>query len=234
MKKNCYLMKIKLKYHLINLHIETLDFASQTTEANHNNDDGSADLRFMTVDLTSDPDVVPIEQPSVIVISGGILNDANKSNTFTQAKKRKHVTFRNAEIPEKKQKFDTDSNKSITRICSISTKDNRTDNSNKMPYKCPICAEEYNRNSKLVAHMKTHMKTHEKRCKLKRYECYLCKIRRSKGCLLEHMSLHTGVEPFRCSHCLKCFISNHRLSVHTKRYHKKSKQTVVNVVGVTK
>lgn len=216
-----------IKFHPINSFIDNVDFVSRTAEGNHNNDVGLTASRFDTIDLTSDSDavMVPIEQQSVIVTPRSILNNANETNTVTQAKKRKHVTFMDAEIPGKRQKLDT------------------------AGYKCTFCAKEFNRQTKLEAHMKTHKtvdmhqsafqcsicckrftiektwKSHEQKCNLKRYECYLCKKRlKTNGYLLEHMSsTHTGLKPFRCSECPKCFVTKRGLSVHTNKDHKKGK-----------
>lgn len=175
----------------------------------------------MPVDSTSNSDAVLIEQQSVTVTPESSLNNnVNKSNALTQTKKRKHVTLVDAETLVKKRKIGTGtsiSKQSSVDSCSTSTQQHKNltiDNRNEMPYKCTICAEEFNRLPKFQAHKKTHekqsfqcricckkfdvkktCKTHENQCKKAGHECYLCKKRTSKVDDLKiHMSQHIGLK----------------------------------------
>lgn len=208
---------------------------------------------MLTVDLTLDAEAERVDNSSVIVAPARSLNiNANKPKT--PAKKRKNVTFTDdAEVPGKKQKVDTgpqlNVGSSSTEQHGNSTMDNH--------YKCAICAKEYSRYSKLEAHMKAHendilfkcsecnakfsrsqennWKSHLERCKLKLFECYLCKKRtHSKMNLREHIRNHAGVKPFRCSECEKRFVSKRAILGHKKKDHKKGKQAVVTVKNATK
>lgn len=210
-----------------------------------------------TIDLTLDSEVGPVDNPSVIGNPARNLNiNANKSNT--RVKKRKNVTFANdAEVPGKKHKLDAGSqlnfDASSTEQHGNLTMNNRADDT----YKCAICAKEYSRNSKLEAHMKAHendimfncaicnrkfsrskennWKSHVEGCKLKLFECYLCKKKMHlKINLLEHIRNHAGVKRFRCSKCAQRFVSKRAVLGHIKKDHKKGKQAVVNVKNATK
>ncbi|XP_031635239.1 zinc finger protein 37-like [Contarinia nasturtii] len=115
------------------------------------------------------------------------------------------------------------------------------------PFKCNICAKGFTQKAHLNVHIRTHAKlfpfhclicrqgfnvkrtkdTHEKKCNLRRYECYLCKYDTLyKTHLVRHMCIHTVSRPFRCSHFAKRFAKKSDLESHLKRLNGKAKLQV--------
>ncbi|XP_055326070.1 zinc finger protein 239-like, partial [Sitodiplosis mosellana] len=95
------------------------------------------------------------------------------------------------------------------------------------PFPCKICNKRFTQKSNLHAHLKTHTDeypfscsvclkrfaqdderlVHENVCNGRRFECHLCKeySTSNEAHLKEHMRVHSGDRPFRCSFCSKRF-----------------------------
>ncbi|XP_031631845.1 zinc finger and SCAN domain-containing protein 31-like [Contarinia nasturtii] len=109
------------------------------------------------------------------------------------------------------------------------------------PYRCDNCHKEFARMEHLKRHkvshtdqipfhcrgcfkgfsQKTEKDGHEKMCKLRRYECHICKkfVTVNKCDLKIHMQQHTGAKPFRCEVCMKCFKRKEHLKKHLDQMH---------------
>lgn len=251
---------------MTNSFIETADSVSSspTSSDNKAGDSTASDTACTNKinDLTSNPDQRPLAQQQT---TKSILNVSSVS----RAKKRKHVSFEDAEISGKKQKHDDTAKQSDidSRSSSKVNKENSNlsidigaDSGDEVHlYKCTFCAREFNRNTKLEAHVKSahkedvmhqmipfqcsnckrrftaesDWKSHEKQCKSRRYECYLCgKSRGSKALLLEHMTVHTGEKPsLRCSECTKCYRTEGSFMSHFRKVHKKNKAAAASAVA---
>ncbi|XP_055306622.1 gastrula zinc finger protein XlCGF8.2DB-like [Sitodiplosis mosellana] len=108
------------------------------------------------------------------------------------------------------------------------------------PFPCTICSKRFTQKPHLQSHMKAHVNEflfscstcfqgfhrseekveHESGCKVRRYECHLCKEYSTvyKTNLENHMRVHTGERPFECDHCLKKFTQANHLKVHLKSH----------------
>lgn len=86
------------------------------------------------------------------------------------------------------------------------------------PFRCENCKSGFS--------YEVHCKYHEKKCKKRKYECYLCKdIRRNKISLQYHIrSQHSGDKSFGCSLCPERFYINGSILQHMKRKHNKTKR----------
>lgn len=209
------------------------------------------DSNTSMIDLTLDPDALPIAvgQSVIVVASASIQDNADESTPTVWTNKRKHTL--GVENLKKKQKFDVALNKaneSDSVSLSSESNGNCTNGSDlETTYKCEICSSSFNRKPKLDAHKETHKKvplyyvhtfqcsicndkfsaeeqwkSHKNKCKLKRYECYLCKSRSNGEKLMqEHIRQHSGDKPLKCCECEKCFASRLGLNRHKKKIHKK-------------
>ncbi|XP_055307956.1 zinc finger protein 845-like [Sitodiplosis mosellana] len=108
------------------------------------------------------------------------------------------------------------------------------------PFPCSVCQKRFTRKQHLLSHMKKHVDEflfsysncsqgfhrsdekleHETGCKIRRYECHLCKEYSTldKTNLKHHLLLHTGERPFECDQCSKRFKRKNALKYHRKTH----------------
>ncbi|XP_055307489.1 oocyte zinc finger protein XlCOF28-like, partial [Sitodiplosis mosellana] len=108
------------------------------------------------------------------------------------------------------------------------------------PFPYSLCRKRFTTKQNLQSHMKTHVDEflfscsncsqgfdrseekveHESDCKVRRYECHLCKefSTLDKTKLKRHLLVHTGVRPFECEQCSKRFNQPTALRLHRKTH----------------
>lgn len=88
---------------------------------------------------------------------------------------------------------------------------------NEFPFYCRICFSGF--------FQKCEKETHEKSCKMRRYECHMCKkcVTMYITNLKRHMQIHNGKKPFQCEVCKMVFSSRIYLKKHVDIIHTTSK-----------
>lgn len=77
-------------------------------------------------------------------------------------------------------------------------------------FHCPDCLQGFDVENEKIEH--------ETNCKIRRYECHLCKksFRLNKASMMIHMRVHSGNKPFGCGECFKHFTNRSSLNTHMK------------------
>lgn len=117
------------------------------------------------------------------------------------------------------------------------------------PFPCNMCSKRFCKKQDLQSHMKTHVDEfpfvcsncfqgfhekiekmeHENQCKVRRYECYLCKKYSTpfKTDLQQHIRIHSGQKSFECDNCDKKFASVSNLKRHILTHEPKKPSVAV-------
>lgn len=134
-------------------------------------------------------------------------------------------------------KYSTNRKESINR--------HQTSHIEKKPLSCNYCAKEFLYLRNLDHHKRSHVadflfhclvclkecptkdaaNEHQRNCRIRRYECFDCKISiQHKNTLVEHLRKHSGMRPLSCKNkkCQKTFRQKSSLNRHIKLVHKKS------------
>ncbi|XP_026747986.1 zinc finger and SCAN domain-containing protein 12-like [Trichoplusia ni] len=83
-------------------------------------------------------------------------------------------------------------------------------------YQCDHCKKTFSVKGNLSGHMRLHDKSRRS------YDCRICGKQFTSSCnRTRHMFLHTGLKPFRCSACDKCFVTAGELKAHVDFVHLK-------------
>ncbi|XP_026747987.1 zinc finger protein 568-like [Trichoplusia ni] len=86
----------------------------------------------------------------------------------------------------------------------------------KKQYQCDHCDKSFSVKGNLSGHMRLHDKSR------RLYDCRICGKQYTSLCNMKrHMFLHTGLKPFRCSACDKCFVTAGELKAHVDFVHLK-------------
>ncbi|XP_031637773.1 zinc finger protein 62-like [Contarinia nasturtii] len=108
------------------------------------------------------------------------------------------------------------------------------------PYRCGSCGREFTKMQSLKVHKATHINefpfhcricfsgfyqkdekyAHEKVCKVRRFECHICKkfVTVDQADLIKHMPVHSGERPFQCKICMKRFTRKYHMKAHFNRH----------------
>lgn len=112
---------------------------------------------------------------------------------------------------------------------------------NERPYECEICEKCFAQKGSLRRHKRAHRNAyafhclncrqgfsdqrarelHENRCKIRQYECYVCKEKYvDKDTLFAHICrVHTGEASFSCSKCSRKYYYSRDLRTHLREFH---------------
>ncbi|XP_004922303.3 zinc finger protein 271 isoform X1 [Bombyx mori] len=83
-------------------------------------------------------------------------------------------------------------------------------------FKCDRCPKSFTQKTNLVFHLRVHSATRPS------YECPLCgKHFAFYNNRRRHMFIHTGLKPYKCDTCLKCFTTSGELRAHVEHVHMK-------------
>ena len=127
------------------------------------------------------------------------------------------------------------------RVHTLEKKLGVTRDSNKL-YHCNKCTRKFTNVRSLSLHMKLHKNNrylydctrcmrqfprkvdknrHESKCNGRYYECHLCKVyvTTNEKHMQIHMRTHSGVKPFQCMVCSKCFTQKTYLKRHLNLVH---------------